>query len=69
MSAVTALGLDRLKAFELLTHPAVGEAQSEAGVLDGLFDASDREEGGGVIVWWNDLEKDSRSVELRICVQ
>lgn len=63
MRSLMALGLSRLQAFELLTHPAVGEAQSEAGVLDGLFDASDREEDGGVIMWWNDLEKDNRSVE------
>ncbi|KIM70432.1 hypothetical protein SCLCIDRAFT_1206560 [Scleroderma citrinum Foug A] len=26
--------------------------------LEGLVDASDRREGGGVILWLNDLEKD-----------
>jgi len=31
-------------------------------IVDGIFDASDRIEEGGVIVWWNDLEKDSRLV-------
>jgi len=33
---------------------------SVGGVTDGLFDASDRIEGGGVVVWWNDLEKDEQ---------
>lgn len=28
--------------------------------LGELFDATDRQEGGQVIVWWNDLEKDKR---------
>jgi UDP-glucose:glycoprotein glucosyltransferase len=28
--------------------------------LGELFDATDRSEGGKVIVWWNDLEKDKR---------
>ena len=29
-------------------------------VTEGLVDASDREEGEGVVVWWNDLETDER---------
>lgn len=29
-------------------------------VTEGLFDASDREEGGDSIVWINDLEHDQR---------
>ncbi|OAX38260.1 hypothetical protein K503DRAFT_800568 [Rhizopogon vinicolor AM-OR11-026] len=29
-------------------------------LLDGLVDSSDRSEGGGVIVWWNDIEEDTR---------
>lgn len=28
--------------------------------LDGLVDASDRQEGGGVILYWNDLAADAR---------
>ncbi|KAF8190189.1 hypothetical protein K438DRAFT_2018604 [Mycena galopus ATCC 62051] len=55
------LGMTSEEARALLTHEAVGAAQGAAtGVVDGVFDASDREEGGGVVVWWNDLEKDSR---------
>lgn len=53
-------------AIALLTHRAVAaaHAQSSQGgaVTEGLFDASDRREGGGVVVWWNDLERDSRCV-------
>jgi UDP-glucose:glycoprotein glucosyltransferase len=29
-------------------------------LLDGLVDSSDRLEGGGVVVWWNDIEEDTR---------
>lgn len=28
--------------------------------LEGLVDASDRQEGGGVILYWNDLAADAR---------
>ncbi|KAJ7785207.1 UDP-glucose:glycoprotein glucosyltransferase-domain-containing protein [Mycena maculata] len=58
--SLTALGLSRTEALELLSHPELGAAQGDAGVLDNIFDASDRPEEGGVIVWWNDMEKDSR---------
>ncbi|KIP02024.1 glycosyltransferase family 24 protein [Phlebiopsis gigantea 11061_1 CR5-6] len=60
MRHITSLGLNATKAMELLTHPAVGLAQSDSGVLDGIFDASDRLEGGDVVLWWNDLENDTR---------
>jgi hypothetical protein len=58
------------QAREWLMSPAVAEAGSVAGVqkdgrmaasgLGQLFDASDREEGGGLVLWWNDLTKDKR---------
>ncbi|KAL8279773.1 hypothetical protein RQP46_007868 [Phenoliferia psychrophenolica] len=35
-----------------------GRVGSEA--LGELFDAGDRKEGGGLVLWWNDLEKDKR---------
>ncbi|KAJ6586424.1 glycosyltransferase family 24 protein [Mycena vulgaris] len=60
MTSLTSLGLSRAEAMELLTHPDVSAAQGDAGVLDNIFDASDRPEEGGVIVWWNNIEKDSR---------
>ncbi|THH06125.1 hypothetical protein EW145_g4303 [Phellinidium pouzarii] len=59
--SLTAAGLEPAQAVDLLTHKAIQVAQTEGGgVLDALFDASDRYEGGGAIVWWNDLTKDSR---------
>ena len=61
MQSLTSLGLTAGQAVDLLTHKAIGLAQSDsADVTDALFDASDRPEGGSVIVWWNDLTKDSR---------
>lgn len=53
-------GLTRSQAFELLTHNAIANQQRETGVLDTIFDASDRLEGENIIVWWNDIEKDTR---------
>ncbi|CAE6460119.1 unnamed protein product [Rhizoctonia solani] len=44
----------------VLTNPAIGKAATTSGPTDGVFDASDREEGGGAIVWLNDIEKDQR---------
>ena len=60
MLSLTSLGLTRNQAVELFTQPTVSAAQNDNGQLDGVFDASDRPEGGGVIVWWNDMEKDKR---------
>ncbi|KAJ1311851.1 hypothetical protein OPQ81_010312 [Rhizoctonia solani] len=48
------------QAIHVLTNPAIGKASTASGPTDGVFDASDREEGGGAIVWLNDLEKDNR---------
>lgn len=56
------LGLSAPQAIDLLTHEAVMLSQAGSSVVDDIFDASDRPEGGDVIMWWNDLEKDSRSV-------
>ncbi|KZT24849.1 glycosyltransferase family 24 protein [Neolentinus lepideus HHB14362 ss-1] len=60
VTSLTSLGLTPTQALDLLTHPAIATAQGGSDVLDGIFDASDRPEGGDVIVWWNDLEKDGR---------
>lgn len=38
----------------------VGQGQVEDDMGEGLVDASDRIEGGDVIVYWNDIEKDKR---------
>ncbi len=60
MLSLMSLGLSSEQAIELLTSVKIAKAQSVSGALDGLFDASDRAEGGGVIGWLNDLEKDER---------
>lgn len=53
-------GLTKSQALELLTHHELADMQGGSGSLDTIFDASDRLEGGDVITWWNDIEKDSR---------
>lgn len=60
MKSLTGLGLEREEAIKLITHPSVAAAQKDKGFLDGILDASDRPEGGELIVWWNNMEKDSR---------
>ena len=60
MRSLTSLGLSTTQALELLTHPNISEAQSSSDVLDGIVDASDRQEGGGVIQWLNDFDADQR---------
>ena len=60
MLTLISLGLSEAQAIELLTHRAVGLAQSDSGALDGIFDASDRPERGGVVVYWNGIENDDK---------
>ena len=60
MQSLASLGLSTTQALELLTHPNISEAQSSSDVLDGIVDASDRQEGGGVIQWLNDFDADQR---------
>ena len=60
MKSLTSLGLTSAEVLDLLTHPSIASAQSSSDVLEGIFDASDREEGGDAIIWLNDLEVDKR---------
>jgi UDP-glucose:glycoprotein glucosyltransferase len=59
MLSLTSLGLLPGEAFNLITHASLGTSPSNIGVHD-LFDASDRPEGGNLVFWWNDIEKDNR---------
>lgn len=59
MLSLTSLGLSPGEALNLITHSSLATS-SNNGVIDDLFDASDRLEGGNLILWWNDIEKDSR---------
>ncbi|BEI94341.1 uncharacterized protein CcaverHIS019_0608000 [Cutaneotrichosporon cavernicola] len=58
IKSLMAIGLSPKHAYELISDPIVGEAATEVDPLEGLVDASDRPEGGGVVVFLNDLEKD-----------
>jgi UDP-glucose:glycoprotein glucosyltransferase len=60
MESLMALGLKTADAIGVLTHQDIMKAHESRPTLENLFDASDRTEGGNVIVWWNDLEADSR---------
>ncbi|KAF8812128.1 hypothetical protein BYT27DRAFT_7133469 [Phlegmacium glaucopus] len=60
VKSLTSYGISNLQAFELLTHPAIASSQKDGEVMEAVFDASDRPEDGGLIMWWNDMEKDSR---------
>ena len=60
MTSLTSLGLTAAQAVELVSHPLVGTTQTQKNAVEGLFDASDRTEGGDVIMWWNNIEKDER---------
>lgn len=62
--SLTSLGLTPKQAFELISDPLIGQAQAEEDPAEGLVDASDRLEGGEVIIWWNDIEKDKRSASV-----
>lgn len=58
MTGLTSLGLTPEQAVDLVSHESIFAAQREGGAIEGTFDASDREEGSDVIIWWNDIEKD-----------
>ncbi|KAG8891208.1 hypothetical protein FRB99_003787, partial [Tulasnella sp. 403] len=59
MTQLTSAGLSRVEAIEVMSHTSLSKS-SGTQVVDGMFDASDRMEGGGLIIWLNDLEKDDR---------
>lgn len=52
------LGLSAQEAVKLLSHPILAESQAEDDSQ--RYDYRDTLEGGQVIIWMNDLEKDSR---------
>lgn len=60
MLSLTSLGLLPGEALNLITHPSIWTPASKSGVINDLFDASDRPEGGDLVFWWNDIEKDNR---------
>lgn len=62
--SLCSLGLTPQQSFEILSDDRIGDALNTADPMDSLVDASDRPEGGNVIQWWNNIEKDSRYAKL-----
>jgi UDP-glucose:glycoprotein glucosyltransferase len=58
INSLSQLGLTGDQAVKLLSHEKIAEKIESAGT--NRFDIRDDLEGGNVIVWMNDLEKDSR---------
>lgn len=58
-------GMSTREAREILSYSEDSKSEHddgrlEVGALGELFDASDVQEGGDLLLWWNDLEKDAR---------
>jgi UDP-glucose:glycoprotein glucosyltransferase len=62
INGVRDLGLTGSEAIQLLSHSDVSEAKSDGDVQ--RFDWRDEIEGGHVIMWLNDIEKDKRYAEF-----
>ncbi|CAK5263208.1 unnamed protein product, partial [Mycena citricolor] len=52
LTSLTALGLSRMEAIDLVAHPS-GSSSESAAVMDNLFDASDRPEGASRYAGWS----------------
>ena len=61
INSLCELGLSNKQAVEFLSHPRIAE-KVETGTSN-RFDVRDEIEGGEVIIWMNDLEKDTRYKE------
>ena len=55
------LGFTGSEAVQILSHPAIAESKSSAAVQ--RYDYRDTLEGGRVIIWLNDIEKDKRYMD------
>lgn len=62
IDSISTLGFSKSDAIKLLNHRALYAAQVTRpdSIAEGLVDASDRIEGGDVVRWINDLEKDEQ---------
>lgn len=58
MESFRSLGLSAKEAVDLLTHDSVTESVAQDAYQ--RYDYRDEIEGGGVVIWLNDLEKDAR---------
>ncbi|KAM3072077.1 killer toxin resistant protein [Clarireedia jacksonii] len=62
IGSVRELGLTGRQAVQLLSHPNVSAASTDSDVQ--RFDWRDEIEGGSVIIWLNDIEKDKRYADF-----
>ncbi|PQE07941.1 UDP-glucose:glyco glucosyltransferase protein [Rutstroemia sp. NJR-2017a WRK4] len=62
IGSVRELGLTGPQAVQLLSHPNISAASTDSGVQ--RFDWRDEIEGGSVIMWLNDIEKDKRYADF-----
>ena len=58
MKSLRSLGLSGKEAVDLLSHPAIAEAKVEGEAQ--RYDYRDTIEGGNVVIWLNNIEKDKR---------
>jgi UDP-glucose:glycoprotein glucosyltransferase len=58
IKSLQSLGLESSEAIKLLSHPVLAASKEEDKAL--RFDYRDDIEGGDVLIWMNDIEKDSR---------
>jgi UDP-glucose:glycoprotein glucosyltransferase len=61
------IGLSASEAIELLSYPAFAEVQGSSEIQ--RYDWRDEIDGGGVVVWLNDLEKDKRYANFPTTLQ
>lgn len=64
LSTLLDIGFTPKEAVELMSDEVIGSAQASTSPSEGLVDASDREEGGNVIGWMNDIENDAQYVRF-----
>ena len=63
--ALESLGLSRQEAVRVVSDSGGEDGNSKTSqgspeILDGRVDASDRPEGGDIVLWWNNIEEDER---------
>lgn len=58
--ALTSLGFTPEQAYHLLTDEQISDSLTDPNPMTTLVDASDKLESGGVITYWNNIEKDKR---------
>ena len=58
--SLMSLGVNSQQAVELLASPTISESKSYQELTKGIFDVRDKSEKKNIIIWFNDIEKDTR---------